>query len=838
MLNKQKFNNKKGFSLALSLVISLFLLMVTGGITTVAILQNNETGSDMNTRQAYISAKSGLDAMQDMLKLGTISQHELPVTAGQESFFVALELDDGSTVHRSFSSEQDAQNFLKLVKQKLDNPSTSVGDGYIDSMGSRIKAIVGGEGTYFRIKNLGDNKFSVTAENITGKYNNNVTQNKGELSFDAVITTKYVFEAEAPSGAGVIDPTTTDPTNPTTTNPTSGPSDPPSNPPSYNPSTAGKFLMVGQQTALNENSHGQGTNNGQSILLQRYQHWDDWAVTGDKYYYAPSVESGDDGGNIRTYFPVVYDHAIKVESGDDRTSMYAYNQGIYLYGGVAESVGPNSNNHVFEQLKDWYGRYYSGGGTVNYGLVSYMTQNTEYHPRFKCAFLVIKNNCITTKNSPKVEYFGSNGKGYVYVHLINDVTFFTSSGDGYVYSDSNKTFIKNRGYYKLSSGSELFNARNWISVSESEYNSQTGNADVSAELNNYLQNGTIHSGCNETEGDPQIRITNTNGEFNTGAENYSTSEYGFSYQGNRGNVNLFVSPNFSPNTYGYYRMYAGQSLNFQWFRSSDFNVKDQVHIEMSAPTIVLTIGPSVSYGGSNISASNTITQQGNGSFKLYGNCGSGSCKLVVMCDFNVKYGNTTYTVKSGTYSNVPAGLNLFSEQGRAYFSAISNPNSGGNTTGSIGNVNNSGNSMNGISRAFSSFFSSFIPTQSAVSTITGSGAQSIGQSDISGNTAITVGADVTSLLYLNVSGSGTNKHNVLDTGASDLTIKKTFSDGTVVDYITFKQGTYKIPCYGSDDTSGVNIYNGGTLKDRAGRSGNNYKCVGETTSVIILREYY
>ncbi len=832
MLNKQKFNNKKGFSLALSLVISLFLLMVTGGITTVAILQNNETGSDMNTRQAYISAKSGLDAMQDMLKLGTIA--DLPDNVvGQEKFYVALQKDDGSIKVFTFTSEQDAKDFVKLAKKKIDNPGVDVGNTQIDTMGNSIKAIVGGEGTYFRIKNLGNRKYSVTAENITGKYNNNVTQNKGELSFDAVIIKKYVFKANTPSSAPTsTSPNPTNPTNPTTTNPTSGPTDPATSP-NYDPSTAGKFLMVGQQTALNENSHGQGTNNGQSILLQRYQHWDDWAVTGDKYYYAPSVESGDDGANIRTYFPVVYDHAIKVESGDDRTSMYAYNQGIYLYGGVAESVGPNSNNHVFEQLKDWYGRYYSDGGTVNYGLVSYMTQNTEYHPRFKCAFLVIKNNCITTKNSPKVEYFGSSGNGYVYVRLINDVTFFTSSGDGYVYSDSNKTFIKNRGYYKLSSGSELFNAKNWISVSESEYNAQTGNADISAELDNYLQNGTIHSGCNETEGEPQIRITNTNGEFNTGAENYSASEYGFSYQGNRGNVNLFVSPNFSPSTYGYYRMYAGQSLNFQWFRSSDFNVKDQVHIEMSAPTIVLTIGPSVNYSGSTISSSNNITQQGNGSFKLYGNCGSGSCKLVVMCDFNVKYGNTTYTVKSGTYSNVPAGLDFFSEQGRAYFSAISNPNSGGNTTGSIGNVNNSGNSMNGISRAFSSFFSSFIPTQSAVSTITGSGDKTIRPIDISGNTELIVGADVKSLLYLNVvSGS-----NVLDTGASDLTIKKTFSDGTVVDYITFMQGTYKIPCYGSDDTDGVNIYNGETLEDRANR-GSNYVKVSETQSVIILREYY
>lgn len=263
MLNKHKFNNKKGFSLALALVISLFLLMVTGGITTVAILQNNETGSDMNTRQAYISAKSGLDSMQDMIKLGTVTQAELPTIAGKESFIVALQLDDDSIVRKSFSNEQDAQKFVKLVKQKLENPTANVGDSYIDSMGGKIKAIVGGEGTYFRIKNLGNGKYSVTAENITGKYNNNVTQNKGELSFDAVITTKYVFEGEAAS----------------------------ENPSSPTGVSNGKFLMVGQQSALNENSFGQGTDNSQSILLQRYQVWDTNAVTGDKFYYAPSVEA-------------------------------------------------------------------------------------------------------------------------------------------------------------------------------------------------------------------------------------------------------------------------------------------------------------------------------------------------------------------------------------------------------------------------------------------------------------------------------------------------------------------------------------------------------------------
>lgn len=815
MLNKHKFNNKKGFSLALALVISLFLLMVTGGITTVAILQNNETGSDMNTRQAYISAKSGLDSMQDMIKLGTVTQAELPTIAGKESFIVALQLDDGSIVRKSFSNEQDAQKFVKLVKQKLENPTANVGDSYIDSMGSKIKAIVGGEGTYFRIKNLGNGKYSVTAENITGKYNNNVTQNKGELSFDAVITTKYVFEGEAAS----------------------------ENPSSPTGVSNGKFLMVGQQSALNENSYGQGTDNSQSILLQRYQEWDTNAVTGDKFYYAPSVEAGADGANIRTYFPVVYDRAIKVESDDARAGMYAYNQGIYLYGGIAESVAPNATNHVNETLKNDFGRYYDDGSEVgSYGLVSYLTQNTEYHPGFRCAFLVIKNNCITTKNSPRVQYFGSDSKGYVYIHLINNVTFFTSNGDGRIYKDANKTFTKNAGYYRIKSGEELFNAGNWETVTESNYKVETKDADLSADLDRYYENGgTIHSGCKETGIESAIEITDDKGKFLTNGDNYSNSKDYFTYKNDREKVNLFVSPNFSPTTTGYYRMYAGRSMNFQWFREADFNVKNQVHIELSAPTVVLTIGPSVSYEGTSIPASKVISKEGNGSFELYGDRGSGSCKLVVMCDFTVKYNGKEYTAHEGVYSTIPEGLDLFSDEARDYFTDNAPEEStvpGGGTPGSIGSVNNSGSNMSGITRGFSSFFSSFIPTPSAVSSISGSGAKNISQSDISGNTAITVGADVTALLYKNVSGTGINKCNKLYVSSGDLTIKKTFSDGTVVDYITFKKGSYKIPCYSSDEADGVNIYSGAILKDRADLTGSNYKCVGETTSVVILKEYY
>ena len=73
MLNALKFRSKKGISLAYALIVSLFLIMVTGGVTTVAILQQNETGSDLNTRQAYISAKSGLDSMKNVLENNVIN---------------------------------------------------------------------------------------------------------------------------------------------------------------------------------------------------------------------------------------------------------------------------------------------------------------------------------------------------------------------------------------------------------------------------------------------------------------------------------------------------------------------------------------------------------------------------------------------------------------------------------------------------------------------------------------------------------------------------------------------------------------------------------------------
>lgn len=95
----------------------LILLLVTGGITTVAILQGNETGSDMNTRQAYISAKSGLDTMEDALKTEFIDDTVLPSAVGGERFLVLYEDASGVLQKKSFATEADAQAEVKQLEK-------------------------------------------------------------------------------------------------------------------------------------------------------------------------------------------------------------------------------------------------------------------------------------------------------------------------------------------------------------------------------------------------------------------------------------------------------------------------------------------------------------------------------------------------------------------------------------------------------------------------------------------------------------------------------------------------------------------------------------------------
>ena len=117
MSNYLNLKSKKGISLAYALVVCLFLIMITGGITTIAILQQNETGSDLNTRQAYISAKGGLSTMRDALKDNVVSSGDLPSDSVRQKYYVMYQSASGGPVrYKVFTSEADAQAELETVE--------------------------------------------------------------------------------------------------------------------------------------------------------------------------------------------------------------------------------------------------------------------------------------------------------------------------------------------------------------------------------------------------------------------------------------------------------------------------------------------------------------------------------------------------------------------------------------------------------------------------------------------------------------------------------------------------------------------------------------------------
>ncbi|MEE0858590.1 MAG: hypothetical protein U0M12_03870 [Acutalibacteraceae bacterium] len=836
MLKLLNYKSKKGISLAYALVVCLFLVMVTGGIMTVTILQNNETGSDLNTRQAYISAKSGLDTMQDVISNGNIiASTDFPDASTPEKYYVLYqETENGDIKYRVFNTEADMKNFFENVA----NPN-----GYI---------IVGGEGTYFKMTyDPSDGKINVTALNVTGKYNNNLSMNKGDLSFDMERVSYYEFKLNT------VDPSDplTDPTDPTdTTDTTEEPTDPTGT--VIVGGSGGQFLLVGQQSALNElsdNYSGYSSSMGQ--LLHSY------SPGNNQVFYQAAVENSE--LVTKTYFPVVYDRMVKVTSENSRCNVYTEDQGVYY-------LGEYSGTENLDQFACNSGQ--------SLGEACYVTQNSAYQQSINCALLVFEHNVVTIDRSPIVNYYGKYGKGYVYIYLPNTITFYTCSSTTQTITNS---FTMQPGYYAMASGSELCKQSSWRAISDFSGASVAEAAELNLYqeiCNYYIDDGEIHSGCNETQlgtiGQSCINITDRNGKFNCnwndpGTGFSETDGYDYSRQ-DRSRMNIFLAPNVIVSQRGYYNWYAGRSFNFQWFRKFDLSVANDCHIRMSAPTVVLTIGPQHTFyeaardGNGNLiytnnqltytstvgTVSNVVVGNGNATWKLYGNNGTGSCTLRVMCDFVVKYDDTkSYTIYKGEYSSVPEGLDLFSDEANTWFTETYNSSTASGSVNlttagvSVGNSSASSNSglmsasisnsnaftVNPLSRLFSGLFP---VSNDVISSVPASGYFT--QSDFTG-ASVQVERNITSLDFK--SYNSTDNANEFKVNIDGFKIQRQLSDGTYYDYIVFNNaGTYKIPAAVADES--IDLMAEGLLRDRATWTGSNYTCVAENSQFIILKEYY
>ena len=328
----------------------------------------------------------------------------------------------------------------------------------------------------------------------------------------------------------------------------------------------------------------------------------------------------------------------------------------------------------------------------------------------------------------------------------------------------------------------------------------------------------------------------------------------------------------SPTNAGYYHWYAGRSFNMQWFRSdtryeyrdnredqtgidADFIVGNNINIRISSPTIVLTIGPTVTWNNPTIhfdlvgNISNTVKKEGNGSFKLYGfNNGraEGSCKLMVMVPFQVKYDGKSYTVAEGTYTNVPAGLELFSDSAKYFFTGTA-ASGGSSLSTSTGSENrlipagigfSTGSSFN-QSNVFTSVFSNILNLVSPATTFTplaGSDTLTLTAADLSGNSTVTFSKKLAKPKYLNPDAAG--KINVLP--IMDLSVKQELSNGTTVEAIKFATaGTYNIPVVGNENVVGV-AFRGDILRQRSTlkTDGSNYHIVSQETKFDVASERY
>lgn len=70
---EKKDKQQKGISMVLAMALVAVLFLSTTTFLSIAMLQQKETGTTMNSRQAYVSAKSALDIAKELLNDGKLS---------------------------------------------------------------------------------------------------------------------------------------------------------------------------------------------------------------------------------------------------------------------------------------------------------------------------------------------------------------------------------------------------------------------------------------------------------------------------------------------------------------------------------------------------------------------------------------------------------------------------------------------------------------------------------------------------------------------------------------------------------------------------------------------
>ena len=647
---KRRINSKKGISMVLAMALVAVLFLSTTTFLSIAMLQQKETGTTMNSRQAYVSAKSALDIAEELLNDGKLS---LPDSGSLYYVFYYIEGDPEVHVEKFNSSE--------LALKWINNPSnanyTIIGNAYI------------------KITKNADGSYTMTAVGKEKKYDYSGDGNTGDLStkFDV----KYnLVEQEETANLTMKQKTITSP-------------------------TGNKFLMLGDQTSFSLLRSVRKTLNEGDTTFRTLQGYD---TDDDKksIIYIPKNEAGKTP--LTTCFPLVFDKAVKSTSnGSSRLKFTAYDNGIYFLGNYnGPNVKSDYNSEAvdisFYTNSDAFGtalecKYLVIGGnmvcrpaggesgiTLKYSGSSYDTDKGVVIYFTKDCKLMTYNN--SNEKIKEVEY----KKGYYYISLGDNNTAVDLFSESTRASATGIT-TDSKEYKRVSSidmYSSMVDTKGKLKDIHSAYEGECEKGKAKVDILDH--DGKFIATPNSNSFSNTVRT-----EFTKGWKDYY----------------IYCAPSEMPTASGYYDMYSGKEFNYLWYNIKPMEFNGNIDMSIHSSNITLSIGPDEKetvYYNNQIKNSNgnpyfpysfnqtilptsdfatdsntkKFTSEGSNIIKQKNSSASFSVKpywneksftLKVVNDFIVQMSDgTSYTIKADDYTDIPeTGLNLFSNDAKKYF---------------------------------------------------------------------------------------------------------------------------------------------------------------------------
>lgn len=651
---KRKINSKKGFSMVLAIALAAVLFLSTTTFLSIAMLQQKETGTTMNSRQAYVSAKSALDMAEELLNDGKLS---LPDSGSLYYVFYYVEGDPKVHVEKFNSSELA----LKWINDPAHASYTIIGNAYI------------------KITKNTDGSYTMTAVGKENKYDYSGDGNTGDLStkFDV----KYnLVEKEETANLTMKQKTITSP-------------------------TGNKFLMLGDQTSFSLLRSVRKTLNEGDTTFRTLQSYD---TDNEKksIIYIPKNEAGNTP--LTTCFPLVFDKTVKSTSnGDSRLKFTAYDNGIYFLGNytgpkITSDYNSEAVDVSFYTNSDAYGtalecKYLVIGGnmvcrpatgesgiTLKYSGSSYDTD--------KGVVIYFTKNCklMTYNNSNQITKTVEYKKGYYYINLGDNNTAVD------LFSESTKASAK-----EITTNSEEYKRVNSIDMYSSMVDTKGKLKDIHSAYEGEYEKGK-----------ERVDILNESGTF-TAVPNSNSYSNTVRTEFTKGwkDYYIYCAPSEMPTASGYYDMYSGKEFNYLWYNINPMEFNGNVDMSIHSSNITLSIGPDEKetvYYNNQIKNSNgnpyfpysfnqtilptdkfatdsntqKFTAEGSNIIKQINSSASFSVKpywneksftLKVVNDFIVEMSDgTTYTIKADDYTDIPeTGLNLFTDEAKKYFESHS-----------------------------------------------------------------------------------------------------------------------------------------------------------------------